>query len=152
MLKQHWKALVCSLKQFDYLPSTKKEKTDHSPVSDLPAALNDFHYVSLRTVNWWKNYSICFCLFIFSSDKKCTQITKANAWERWPFYECSDCFLSDSKGKTFLLRTRKTFRVLVNSNGSSGQYICFGKNWVKAFISARWEESSEKYRDVRPLR
>lgn len=36
---------------------------------------------------------------------------------------CSDCFLSDSKGKTFLLRTRKTFRVLVNSNGSSGQYM-----------------------------
>lgn len=55
------------------------------------------------------------------------------------------------RGKHFVLKTRNIFRVLVNSNGSTNLYICLGENWVKAFICARWKDSSKSGGTSGPL-
>lgn len=55
------------------------------------------------------------------------------------------------RGKHFVLKTRNIFRVLVNSNGSTNLYICLEENWVKAFICARWKDSSKSGGTSGPL-
>lgn len=81
---------------------------------------------------------------------KHTWKTKPNACGQWSFMNALLPVWLKVK-KHSVLNTPNIFRVLVNSNGSTKQYICHGKNWVKAFIFARWRDSSQSRRTTSPL-